>query len=432
LALDSVRQRILSIVDGYTIPPRVGIAVSGGSDSMCLTHLCHILSQESGKFLVVAINIDHTTRRGSSTKESAFVADYCAKESINISRHIVDAPKYARDSGMGFEAAARELRYGIFECLIKNGEVDIVFTAHHALDNAETFLLNALRGSGMRGLGGIRDCPKRGLYRPLIKTSKSHITKYLSENNVPYITDSSNDDIRYTRNFVRHKVIPLIEERFVGASNRLANLAIDLACDEDFVMSHIDKSLYGERGLSLSALCNHQALRVRYVIGWLECIGVEVTRESIDNVIRLSTLDNGDRISLTGNISIERAYDKIVVIGNGAAAVTAKLKEVDKDRLPLPLGQLKNNRGRYFDMDKLPGDAVVRNRKDGDTVSKLDGSTVRLKKYMCDKKIPRHIRDTISLVCTGNAVLMVAGYEVSGSIAVTDKTVRVGELVQGA
>jgi len=437
--LKDAKKRIETIIVGGAKNKclKIGVAVSGGSDSMCLLHFCHAQGLQ-----VIAVNIDHSTRQGESAKDSRFVAEYCKTNGIKLSAHIVDAPKIARQNKLNFEAAARTIRYEIFEVLINDGIIDVVLTAHHSADQAETVLLHALRGCGGTGLTGIKDYPNKGIYRPLIMTSKAEINVYLAAHNVPYITDKSNFDTTNDRNYLRHKVLPLLEKRFSGCTERLAHLAAALKEDEDFINSFLNVNPQGDEFfLSLDVFDKPHALISRNVLAVLG--RNDISRQNISDIISLAQKgQNGDRVSLPSNITAWREYDRIVFVGmsykkhsaRGFASIAlpprndSKLKWVIKPlavshpiTAPIP-------KGKYFDFDALPKNAVIRTRKDGDILHKFDGTKVKLKEYFIDKKIPLRLRDDIPLICDGNKVLFVAGYEVSRELAVRESTKKTGEL----
>jgi len=464
--LADVKKRITAIVGNAEGAPKIGVAVSGGSDSMCLLHFCDKLSR-GGKIncasttQLVAVNIDHSTRLGESAKDSLFVAGFCKSHGIQLSAHVVDAPKFAKENNLNFEAAARVLRYGIFEKLINDGVVDIILTAHHALDQAETVLLHALRGCGRGGLSGIKDWPEKGIYRPLIMTSKAEIEEYLAVYKVPHVTDTSNFDTANDRNYLRHRVLPLLEERFCGCTERLGSLAENSAIDEDFFKSLIkDKDKNDTMVLEKSIFDKHNALIVRHILKIASRLDLE--RKHIDAIIKLGKQGKkDDRVSLPYKMTAwkstqdavifleEERYKKNRIIrGCEIKGINEKLadirlfskkkkQEVFIDNILLQYlysgiipvsAQLESHKGQYFDRSKLPLTAVLRTRKDGDILHKFDGTTVKLKKYLINNKIPQGLRDEIPLICDGDRVLFVAGYEVSKELAVGEASKNIGEL----
>ena len=197
-------------------------AVSGGADSMCLLHLLW-----SRGFDVTAAHFEHGIRGDESLRDAAFVEGWCRANGLPFVLGHGDAPGFAAAHGLSLEEAARELRYQfLFEKARELGAKRIL-TAHNLDDNAETMLFNLTRGGGTAGLCGIP--PARGvILRPLLNTSRAEIEAYLKENAVPHVEDSTNKRDDYTRNLLRHRVVPLLREinsRFPEAAARTAKLA---------------------------------------------------------------------------------------------------------------------------------------------------------------------------------------------------------------
>ena len=248
-------------------------AVSGGADSMCLLHLLC-----SRGFDVTAAHFEHGIRGEESLRDAAFVENWCRECGIPFRLGHGNVPAYARDKGLSLEEAARELRYDfLFRTAAEIG-ADCIVTAHNLDDNAETVLFNLIRGSGTAGLCGIPR--RRGLIRrPLLDTSRADILAYLAENDVPHVEDSTNDSDDYSRNLIRHRIMPALREinpRFPEAAARTARLA---AQDED-CLSALAAPLITEGrradSLSLDALRTlHPAVASRVVRALLPGLSME-------------------------------------------------------------------------------------------------------------------------------------------------------------
>lgn len=210
---------------------RLLCAVSGGADSMCLLHLMKSREAELG-IQVFAAHYEHGLRGEESLGDCAFVENWCREKGILCVSEHGDVRAYAREKGMGTEAAARELRYAFLKKTAEELGCTRIATAHNAEDNAETLLLNLCRGSGAAGLRGIP--PVRGnIIRPLLGCTRAEIEEYLRENHVPHVEDSSNAGDEYSRNLIRHRVTPALREinpAFSSAALRTAEL---MRRDED-------------------------------------------------------------------------------------------------------------------------------------------------------------------------------------------------------
>ena len=252
--------RVLYPPDGA----RVLCAVSGGADSMCLLAL--LRAQE--RFTVAAAHFEHGVRGEESLRDCAFVEDYCRARGIPCYTAHADVPAYARESGLGLEAAARELRYAFLERTAREEGFDWIATAHTAADNAETILLNLTRGAGTRGLCGIP--PRRGnIIRPLLELTRAEVEYYLRASGTPHVEDSTNGSDVYSRNRIRHTVMPALRElnpAFEEAAARTGKLlrrdedCLD-ALAEDFIEKHFD----GESLPAAELLALHEAVSSRVV-----------------------------------------------------------------------------------------------------------------------------------------------------------------------
>jgi tRNA(Ile)-lysidine synthase len=220
---------------------RVGVAVSGGSDSVALLRLLLEMREEVGVVLSV-VHVNHNLRGDESDADERFVVDLAAQFDLPIFRHQVEVAAHAGTEQISIETAARELRYQFFAELLEREpcSLDLVATGHTLDDQAETVLMRILRGTGMRGLGGIHphleleDQPGE-IVRPLLSVRRAEIEKYLRDLHQPWREDSSNREHKFTRNRVRHVLIPLLEREFnPRIAENLSELAAIARAEEDY------------------------------------------------------------------------------------------------------------------------------------------------------------------------------------------------------
>jgi tRNA(Ile)-lysidine synthase len=189
------------------------LAVSGGMDSVVLCELCR---QAGYDFFIAHCNFQ--LRGEESTRDENFVRALAGHYNVPFHVKHFDTQAYAKEHKCSIQVAARELRYSWFQTL----DAKYIVTAHHLNDNIETVLMNFLKGTGITGLRGI--LPKQGnIVRPLLFASKEDLKQFAQENNLKWVEDSSNAEDKYTRNFIRHKLIPLISEIYPQAESNLAN-----------------------------------------------------------------------------------------------------------------------------------------------------------------------------------------------------------------
>lgn len=183
------------------------VALSGGADSVALLCVLRELGYET-----VAAHCNFHLRREESDEDAAFVEGLCRELNVRLHRIDFDTVRYARERSISIEMAARELRYEWFGQLRKELAIEYVAVAHHADDNAETMVLNLCRGTGINGLCGMPYKRNDGVVRPLLDATRDEIEAYLLDRKITYRTDSSNEDTRFRRNLVRHRIMPLLKE----------------------------------------------------------------------------------------------------------------------------------------------------------------------------------------------------------------------------
>ena len=228
-----VKKAILRLCNN---PKSICVALSGGADSVCLLHILNSLSDSLG-FKLSAIHVNHNIRGDEAKRDADFCVELCERLNVPLKVAAVSVLTEA-EKGESIELAARRLRYKVFEEI----DAQYIATAHNADDSLETFLINFCRGTGLKGLTGIPDI--RGKFiRLLNECSKSDILNYIKNNNLEYVTDSTNLSNDYTRNKIRNNVIPLLKEispELTNVSVRNLNL---LKNDNDFLNEQANKLL---------------------------------------------------------------------------------------------------------------------------------------------------------------------------------------------
>lgn len=213
------------------IPPGGGVlcALSGGADSMYL--LCRLLDgRERYSWTVQAAHLNHGLRL-TAQRDEDFVRSWCARHSVPLTVGTADAATFAAREGLGVEEAGRTLRYAFLEETARQEGLALIATGHHAGDNAETVLMNLIRGCGLHGLTGIPE--RRGnIVRPMLNVTRREIEDYLKEHGVPHVEDETNTDPAYTRNRVRLQLLPLLEQLNPQAAAHIAAAARRLREDE--------------------------------------------------------------------------------------------------------------------------------------------------------------------------------------------------------
>ena len=414
----------------------VAVALSGGSDSMALLNY---MLNESKKYQIsiIAINIEHGIRGEQSKSDTEFVKNYCKEKNVPLLTYSVDCVAYALKHGLSLEQAGRILRYQIFNEAISQGKCDKVATAHHQKDNFESVLFNLFRGSGLKGLAGIDENFENKIIRPLLRVSKEQITEYLAKNNIPYVTDQTNFDDKYTRNAIRLNILPEIEKVFPEAESSVYRFSQIAKLEDEYMHEQTLEKLEFFETKVIVSLPIHNALLSRATVIALKHLGVikDWEKTHIDSVIMLASAQNGTMVTLKNNIVAIKEYDKITFYKNLKSTdivIPFALGEIAFDDMTLsiaPTEKIVNIKNGFFaDKDKITADAVIRTRRDSDKFTKFGGGTKSLSDYFTDKKIPLLERDSIPLLAVENDVLAIFGLAISDKIKVDETTKTILQL----
>ena len=408
------------------------VALSGGRDSMALLHYLLAHGNEFG-ITVSAVNCNHKIRGESSARDSAFVAEYCKQHGIQL---------YFYEWNEGVqktETSAREWRRACYFDAAEQSQAAIA-TAHHLNDNAETVLFNLARGSGLSGLTGIGDVEytsdgrKLKLIRPLIGCSREEIDEYIAENAVPFVDDETNFTDDYTRNKIRHNVLPELEKAVGGAAKAIYRFSRIAAEDEEYF-----EKLIEERGLVRHtplgceiARCPEKPVFKRAVLQVLKGVK-DYTSEHLDKLYELQFAEKGKKFeflgltaySENGKIAIcvdfsQDNFQEVPFLQYKSTNFCGQTLYITQDSFTADLAE--NLKTLKFDFDKIPQTAVIRFMCEGDKFKKFGGGTKNLGDYFTDKKIPVRIRKSIPVIADGNQVLVACGVEISDTVKVDDST----------
>ena len=415
---------------------KYALAVSGGVDSMVMLNKFATLSPRPS-FYVVTVN--HGIRNEAQS-DCKFVADYCAKLNVECSIVTVDVPRYCEQNKLSIETGARILRYQVLD----NLDCDFVCLAHNANDNAETVLMHILRGSGAKGATGIKRINGK-YFRPILDLTREQIEQYAKEHNVAHVTDSTNDDTKYTRNFIRHNVMPMLTELNPQALQNILRFASNVTEDCGYLDSLADISTVEFDGNSAkipqTLLLQPKPIAYRVLNKVFNRLGVyyDIEKAHFDAIVDVASNVGGKRVNLPFSYVAINDYDFVTILKSDLTRETELLSETSSEQLGnashtmdipfkvgrtvTPLGVVEVSKTSLtdslrIDVAKIPATAVFRTRKQGDVFTKFGGGTKPLKEYLIDKKIPQRIRDNLLLVADGNEVLVICGVEISDTVKV--------------
>ena len=395
---------LLATVRQYGMMQRgdtVTCAVSGGADSMALLW-CMYLLREKLDIHLQAAHFNHHLRGEESDRDEAFVREFCDRFDIPLlvgSAQVEPGPK-------GLEAAARDARYTFFETIPGK-----IATAHTADDNAETLLMNLVRGTGLKGLGGI--APLRGrIIRPMLDVTRDQVIAFLEEYCISFVEDSSNGTDAFLRNRLRHHVMPLLRQENPRLSQNLSAMAQRLREDEQALAVQEDLS----EGLPLALLQElPEAQQNRLVGRFLQQCGVkEPDSDHISLVRNLAKSQKPSaRASLPGGVTVVRRYDRLVLQGGQSAPEPVLLTCPGSVQFGDCVVRCEPAAPGTPGAVCPVGDMVVRSRQSGDTM-RLSGGTKSLKKLYIDRKIPADQRPFLPVVADDAGVLAVGQIGMNG------------------
>jgi tRNA(Ile)-lysidine synthase len=466
--LDKIRRTVEKF--GMLSPgEHVIAAVSGGPDSVTLLQVLVLLSSEYSLTLTVA-HLNHGLRGAESDAEEQLVRRLseergipCAVKGVNL---LALREKGKRKRSL--EEIGREERYSFFSTLAQEIGASRIALGHHREDQAETVLMNLIRGSGLEGLKGISPVRDEIFIRPLLEVSRKEIRNFLHVRDIPFLEDSSNSQDQFLRNKIRHQLIPLLQAQYnpqiVDTLNRTARI---VRREDDCLKSTARRILdtwqisalakEGEAALEIPAvLALQEALQHRVIKTFLGRWVVSPARITSAHIQAVLDLCRGRKpagvLSLPGKIVVKRQYGKLTLAFKDADTLPAKdsagkRRSMDSffyslnipDRVEIKeLGRVvkiafaeeqkkgMSGEGRnaaYFDYDKVQQPLVLRNRREGDRFQPLGMvGTKKLKAYFIDEKIPRQERDSLPLLADRQSVLWIAGLRLSERVRVNEKT----------
>ena len=412
-------------------------ALSGGADSVALL-LGLLALKNTLSIQITAVHVNHHLRGAESDADAQFCRDLCKKLDVPLQVYHCDVKGYQEENGISMETAARECRYSCFE-----QETGMIATAHTASDNLETIVHRIARGTGLHGLTGIP--VRRGRFvRPILFAQRSEVEAFLRAANQEYVTDSSNISDDYTRNRIRHHIIPQLQELNPSVEETVTRMCRSLRTDDQFLENEAEQ-----------AFCTHfrdparlkklseipEAVRVRCIIRLLELHGISYDAKMLHKLEQLA--EKGGRYQLNHGFSCRVSKDEMILVRHDENPEIVK-------RIPMKIGSQSlyerytveislicgKKTARDFivnekfakcllDYDKIIGNVIVRSRIPGDRIQPAGRDfTVSIKKRI-QEEIPLHRRSTLHFLEDEAGTIYAEGIGVAERVkAVADETER--------
>ncbi len=404
---------------------KLALAVSGGRDSMVMLDAVSSVVDKDSFFV---ITVHHNLRGDEGKRDRDFVAQYCREIGVKCEIYEEDIPSFCAENGYTVEQGARIRRRQIFADTVKTGKAQRVVTAHHLSDNVESILMHVFRGSGLKGLCGM-NIDDGILLRPMLDCAREDIDAYIEEKDIPFVEDSTNESVDYTRNRLRREIIPLIKKVYGGLDGNVARLSqraeeivsfLDGYC-KDFVLDE------GEARIPIQVFDKEDAVISQTVINAVDSITtrVDLTSKHIQSIRSLKDKQNGASVDLPFGLKAHRQSDCVAFAlceKREYSGVINGYGEYDLgDRILTLSKEFKD--GLVCDLDALDG-CLIRNRRQGDIFKRYKGGSKSLGDYFTDAKIPKRLRDNVVVIAKDNVVYLLPEYEISDAVKVGENTKR--------
>lgn len=430
----------------------VVVGVSGGPDSMALLAFLHQMQDHYNLQLQVA-HLNHGFRGKEALKDAQFVHDMAQRFGLPCAIKTVDVPSFKKKSTLSSQEAAREVRYQFLEEVRKRCNASKIALGHNADDQAETLMMWLLRGTGLQGLGGIPPV-RRGIIRPLIETTREEIETFLTEKNIPFVVDSSNQNPDYLRNKLRQQLFPLLKEHYnPQLVKRLAKTASIVRLDNEYLDS-ITQAMLEDIIVSrdsTSAVINRTALlalpvalQVRCIRSVLEKVKGNLKRISATHCNAILKIVSNDKpskvLQLPDGIRVEKSYQQLKLTRPQSAPLPfhysftaipdrVRIQEIGREmHFAIVEGNdhasIDNNaRVACLDEGKVVMPLTIRNVKPGDRFQPLgmEGEK-KIKDFFIDEKVSLPERRRIPLVLCKEVVVWVGGMRIDHRLRVTKNT----------
>ncbi len=439
--------------------------VSGGADSLCLLFMLKEFSEEMPLQLAV-VHVNHGIRE-EAAEDAAYVKQICEKLEVPFFLKEVDVEEIAKSRGISTEEAGRNVRYAAFEEVLAQltgqeqltGEKQFagggqgkIAVAHNAGDRAETMLFHLFRGTGLTGLSGIKPVRDR-IIRPLLCLDRQEIEQYLAKKEIAFCIDRTNNEDTYTRNKIRHHILPFAENNIcTGAVSHMNQTAEMLLETEEFLREQTEKVFSAvaeekENGIFIAVKDlteQPKLLQKRVLLLCMEKMAAgrrDIGLVHIEDMLALFTKEGNKEQALPYGMKARREFDKVYI---GTDRQNKTDRPVDEKKIQIPgeleiegLGVLEfsvfeyhkskiipeKTYTKWLDYDKIVKSLVLRTRQTGDYLTINEAlSKKTLKKYFIEEKISKNERDKLYVVADGNHIVWVPGYRISHYYKVSPET----------
>lgn len=432
---------------------KVIAGISGGPDSMCMLHQLLELKEEMGIEILV-VHVEHGIRGSESEEDARFVAKYCKEKKIDFYLFKENVGHIAKKRRMSIEEAGRVARYEAFQKILLQHHGDKIAVAHNLNDQAETVLFHLFRGTGIKGAGGIQPVNGR-IIRPLLDSDREEILLYLKKERIPFRRDKTNDFDCYSRNKIRHHILPVADTIVSNSAVHLSEAAKVFREAEDYLEEKTRKAYEqyvlekgNENKIIVSChIREEHPLIQKYVFKM--CIKNLSGKSKDIRTVHLEKMQDllngkvGRKLNLPYNINGEKEYTSVLFykgrewretsnrgidiivpgqydIGSLGKISVSLIERRDCCSFPEKMYT------KWLDYDKIKNNLCLRNRKEGDYITILKNCCrQKLKAYYINEKIPRDERSKIWLLADDSHIIWIIGYRISEYYKITEKTKKI-------
>ena len=458
---ETIEQRVIRFNHDHNLissRDKVVVAVSGGSDSVCLLHILAQWREELGINLHVA-HLNHQLRASDSEADAKYVSDLARRLNIAITSESRNVTAYREQKRCSWEEAAREVRYSFLSEVAKAIGASKIAVGHTRDDHIETILLHLIRGTGISGLRGLqpltlleygRDAEQLAIVRPLLEITRQETETYCQQYQLKPRTDSSNMSLSFLRNRIRLKLLPSLKDYNPKIDKALLRLASVAADDVSFIEEQSLKQWNKLASEEDSVICLNKLKtaglpraiqRQIFRLATAQVLGntKDIEAKHIEAMISLLSKPAGKRLFLPRGLIISTEYDRLT-LGSTQSSLCPlpSLENEFNIKVPgvtiLPGWQVKtailqeridhrDNFASSLDLDKAGKKLTVRQRKTGDRFQPLGMSQPKkIQDFMVDSRIPRDWRERVPLVCSSTQILWLVGWRIDDRVKVTEST----------
>ncbi len=422
-------------------PCRILLGLSGGADSMALLHILHRWPEVE----VAAVHIHHGLRGAEADRDAAFVQTACQRLGVSLTVCREEVATFAEQHKISLEEAGRRVRYAVFERLLTQDGFNAVATAHNADDRAETVLMRLIRGSGVDGLASIP--VRRGsIIRPLLCATRREIEEFCEQQHIDYVTDSTNADVAYSRNKVRHHILPALEQLNPAVKEALCRLADHATQDSYYLQALATDALTaatdGESYRVTDILRQPLPIRRRMMVQMISRWGCTTYEETHIMALERALNEGTGQVCLPGNMGLQVSQDRLYLLDNHLPKEKSVLINLAEGHTTMywqgrehtlsvmdreSYTSFQNVHKMFFKYaiayDTIQGGLTVRTRQEGDYIHPAGRRIGKsLKKLFIEWKVPIQQRDSLPLLCDDSGVLLVPGYTCDERVRPQDTT----------